>query len=142
MTARKRTYDLASGGCSDRNSLYDTYHKMSTLKAGIKPNAGAKPSLRNFPHGKTNPNIPKAFNTYNTIAGQKPSIDSTESQSKTVGFSILNADNLNEPSTKAVSPRALNESSITPRGFGQGAPASNFKSAAKANAFKQHRRQK
>ena len=59
MTSRKRTYDVGAyggSGSSNRNSLYDTYHKIQTLKAGIKPNVNAKPSLRNFPSVKSNKN--------------------------------------------------------------------------------------
>ena len=57
MTSRKRTYDhVGASGSSNRNSLYDTYHKIQTLKAGIKPNVNQKPSIRNFPSVKSNKN--------------------------------------------------------------------------------------
>ena len=33
---RHRLQDQLNGNSTDRNSLYDTYHKIQTLKAGIK----------------------------------------------------------------------------------------------------------
>ena len=94
---RKRGTEFSSGGRSprstDRNSLYDTYHKIKTLKAGIKPGANQKPSLRNFAYAKASMHSQKPFNTHqNSILAAKSSIESADP--KSVGFSIYN-----EPST-------------------------------------------
>ena len=50
MTARKRIKDTGHATSTDRNSLYDTYFKMKSLKhQGVKERVKplAKPSLRN-----------------------------------------------------------------------------------------------
>ena len=117
-TARKRTYEPSNMGSTNRNSFYDTYHKIQTLTKTFKPSPNQKPSLRNFPMLNVSP-------LNQSGSGFNSGRDSKMNESKTVGFKINSS--INEPST--CNP---NSPKLTSPLGGRSIP-SNFKIKARAN---------